>query len=73
MSIPKSNSSNAWKHFIRDPNTPDEAICTHCKKSYKRSNGNTNLLDHLKRKHFTVLNRCNLQQQIKNDTNQTGK
>ncbi|XP_015375592.1 PREDICTED: zinc finger BED domain-containing protein 1-like [Diuraphis noxia] len=44
----------------------------HCKRPYKRSNGTTNLLDHLKRKHFTVLNGSNLRQQNEYDTNLPG-
>ncbi|XP_022165455.1 uncharacterized protein LOC111030329 [Myzus persicae] len=76
MSIPKKNSSIVWKHFRRDPNTPDEATCSICNNKYKRSNGTTNLLDHLKRKHFTVLCRDELQhtetEQIEEDRNQPG-
>lgn len=76
MSLPKKNCSIVWKHFKKDPNSPDLAICTICKNTYKRSNGTTNLLDHLKRKHFTILcrdNMLNQNQQIEdNETNIPG-
>lgn len=74
MSIPEKNSSIVWKHFQRDPNTPDVATCSICNNKHKRSNGTTNLLDHLKRKHFTVLCRNELQhtEQIEEDRNQPG-
>ncbi|KAF0751893.1 zinc finger BED domain-containing protein 1-like, partial [Aphis craccivora] len=48
LSIPKKNSSIAWKHFQRAPNTSVITTCTICKNQCKRSNGTTNLLDHLK-------------------------
>jgi len=69
MSLSKKNFSVVWKHFRRDPNTPDKTICTICKNSYKMSNGTTNLLDHLKRKHYTVLCRDNLQHIEEEDAN----
>lgn len=69
MSLPKKNSSVVWRYFRRDPNTPDVAICTICKNPYKRSNGTTNLLDHLKRKHYTVINRHETLQQTEDDDN----
>jgi len=71
--MPKSNSSIVWDYFLRDPNTPNVAICKHCKKPYKRCNGTTNLMDHLKRKHFTLLTRSNVQQQNEDDANRPGK
>lgn len=70
--FPKKNSSAVWKHFQRDPSTPDIATCTICKNKYKRSNGTTNLLDHLKRKHFTILYR-DISQQIEDDADIPGK
>lgn len=50
------------------------ATCLICNNKYKRCNGTTNLLDHLKRKHFTVLCRDSLQQteQTEEDRNQPG-
>jgi hypothetical protein len=63
MLLPKKNCSIVWKHFKKDANNSDLAICTNCKNNYKRSNGTTNLLGHLKRKHFTILNRETLHHQ----------
>lgn len=57
MPFPKKNASIVWKYFNKDVNKPNVAVCTLCKTSYKRSNSTSNLLDHLNRKHFTVLNR----------------
>jgi hypothetical protein len=67
MPLPKKNSSIVWKHFRKNENHPDMAICTLCKNSYKRCNGTTNLLDHLKRKHLTVLNRDKIIQNEESD------
>jgi len=66
MPIPKKNFSIVWKHFKKDPNNLGVAICTICKNTYKRSNGTSNLMDHLKRKHFTILN----QDIIRNENNE---
>lgn len=57
MSNLKKNSSPCWKYFNKNVNEPNMAICKICKNSYKRGNNTSNLLDHLKRKHFTVLTR----------------
>lgn len=73
MSLPRKNTSIVWKHFRKDPNIPDMAICTIYKNKYKRSNGTTNLLEHLKRKHYTVLCRDNIQtQQMEDDADRPG-
>lgn len=57
MPYPKKNASIVWKYFNKDVNNPNVAVCTLCKTSYKRANSTSNLLDHLKRKHFIILNR----------------
>lgn len=77
MPLSKNNCSIVWKYFKKDPNNNSVAICTICKNTYKRSNGTTNLLDHLKRKHFTVLNEDTIRHQnndeIDDDLNIPGK
>lgn len=60
MPFVKKNSSIVWKYFKKDVNQPNIAICTLCKNSYKKSNSTSNLLDHLNRKHYTILNRDNI-------------
>ncbi|KAF0723116.1 BED-type domain-containing protein [Aphis craccivora] len=51
MSWLKKNSSMVWKYFKKDTNNQNEAQCLICKSTYKRSNGTSNLMEHLKRKH----------------------
>lgn len=53
----KKNSSIVWKYFEKKVNAPNEALCTICKKSYQRATGTSNLMEHLKRKHMTRLER----------------
>jgi len=53
----KISCSEVWKYFIKNHNIPDEAQCKICKHSYKRANGTSNLMEHLKRKHMTILQR----------------
>lgn len=60
MSWLKKNSSVVWKYFKKDVNNPNEAQCLICKSSYKRSNGTSNLMEHLKRKHMGILDRDNM-------------
>ncbi|XP_015376635.1 PREDICTED: zinc finger BED domain-containing protein 1-like [Diuraphis noxia] len=57
-----------------DPNKPNVAVCTLCKTSYKRANSTSNLLDHLNRKHFTVLNwdRMHVNEEREEDENTPG-
>lgn len=57
MPYPKKNASIVWKYFNKDVNKTNVAVCTLCKTSYKTANSTSNLLDNLKRKHFTILNR----------------
>lgn len=57
MPCPKKNASIVWKYFQKNANNPGSALCTLCKTSYKRANSTSNLLDHLNRKHITILNR----------------
>ncbi|KAL4113409.1 hypothetical protein QTP88_017034 [Uroleucon formosanum] len=54
------DSSVVWKYFKKDLNNPNEAQCLICKSSYKRSNGTSNLMEHLKRKHMCILDRDNM-------------
>lgn len=76
MSFPKRNSSIVWKYFKKDFNKPNVAICTLCTPptTYKRSNGTSNLLDHLNRKHFTTLNRdrMSVNEEREDDVNTPG-
>ncbi|CAI6342938.1 unnamed protein product [Macrosiphum euphorbiae] len=53
----KKNRSFVWDYFTKNPNAIDSATCRICKKSYKRGNSTSNLIDHLKRDHMTILER----------------
>jgi len=57
MSWLKKNSSIVWEYFRKNPNAPNEALCTICEKSYQRASGTSNLLEQLKRKHMPRLER----------------
>jgi len=76
MPCPKKNASIVWKYFQKDVNNPSTAFCTLCKTSYKRSNSTSNLLDHLNRKHITILNRDKMvtqSEESEDDVNAPGK
>jgi len=60
MSWLKKNSSVVWNYFIKDVNNSNVAQCSLCKKTYQRSSGTSNLMEHLKRKHMTRLERDNI-------------
>lgn len=74
MSWLKKNSSVVWKYFKKDVNNSNEAQCLICKSSYKRSNGTSNLMEHLKRKHMGILDRDNmlLQNEEQDSINEPG-
>ncbi|CAI6353507.1 unnamed protein product [Macrosiphum euphorbiae] len=70
MSWLKKNSSVVWNYFINDVNNSNEAHCSLCKKTYQRSSGTSNLMEHLKRKHMTRLERDNIIQAKEKDQNE---
>ena len=49
----RQKRSLVWKYF--EKKTPTTAMCLLCKKEYKNAGNTSNLHEHLKRKHFTVL------------------
>lgn len=53
----KKNRSFVWNFFTKNPNTNDAATCSLCKKTYKRGNSTSNLIDYLKRDHMSILER----------------
>lgn len=61
--FPKKNSSFVWKYFSKNSSTHDLENCNICKVSYKRGHSTSNLIEHLKRKHSTILERYRIQEQ----------
>lgn len=53
--FPKKNRSNVWEYYLKDPNSPGQVKCRICKSFFKYSGNTSNLWDHVKRKHSTVL------------------
>lgn len=49
----RQKRSIVWQYF--EKKTPTTAMCLLCKREYKSASNTTNLHEHLKRKHFTVL------------------
>jgi len=46
-----------WDYFTKNLNAIDSATCREWKKRYKRGSSTSNLIDHLKRDHMTILER----------------
>jgi len=53
--FPKKNRSNVWEYYLKDPNSPGQSKCRICQSFFKYSGNTSNLWDHVKRKHSTVL------------------
>lgn len=53
--FPKKNQSNVWDYFLKELNSPGQVKCTTCKNFFKYSGNMSNLWDHMKRKHSTLL------------------
>ncbi|XP_076296265.1 E3 SUMO-protein ligase ZBED1-like [Lasioglossum baleicum] len=49
----RQKRSIVWQYFVKK--SPTSATCLLCKRDYKSAHNTTNLHEHLKRKHFTIL------------------
>ncbi|XP_022180699.1 zinc finger BED domain-containing protein 1-like [Myzus persicae] len=58
------NRSGVWNYMAKDPNTPGQIQCKLCKLKIKYSNNTSNVWDHLRRKHSTVLEANKLATQV---------
>ena len=68
--VPRTSRSDVWQWFVKQSPGSDgkqTAKCKECGKQYAFHGGTSNLLEHLKRKHPTVLSRCSAVTAVKTE------